>query len=169
MARVSKDEEIRRSRDHSQAFGDDSPSSRPFGPPQDEVQSKPRTIWRDSCLSDLRRAAGGRLPPPKARFWPFGRAWRSAPGCSAVEMLALAARMFGALRAPRALASARRVDAARRLRVVMALIGAAAVGDGKRLARQLLDLPQQRPLAVVAQRNRAARAPARAVRPMRWT
>ena len=41
--------------------------------------------------------------------------------------------------------------------------------DVELLAGQPLDVAQQRPLVIGAERNRDARAPARAVRPMRWT
>lgn len=46
--------------------------------------------------------------------------------------------------------------ASRGLRVVAAGVGAAAIGEGQRLARQALDLTQQGALAIVAKRDCAA-------------
>ena len=50
-----------------------------------------------------------------------------------------------------------------------AAAGGAAVSERQRLTGQFLDLAQERPFAVVAEEVARPEAPARAVRPMRWT
>ena len=109
-------------------------SRRPFGPPQDAVPSSCAQLARLASISPAGARAGGRLPPPKARFWPLRpRRAFGAGMLRAVDMLALAARMLR-----RAAAADMRLGrrpaaliAARGLRVVVARIGAAAVGDGE--------------------------------------
>src|SRR5512139_664479 len=130
MARVSKDEEIRPEPRFSihRRSGTTILRDGPSGLLRMRFRQKPRTIWRDSRLSDLGRARRRAIAAAEGALLAVRpRLALGAGMLRAVDMLALAARMFRRVagadmrlgRRPAALI------AARRLRVVMALIGAA--------------------------------------------
>ena len=93
---------------------------------------------------------------------------------SAVAMTMTVARAVALTGGPRRMWTS---VAARRAAVAVTAVGAdggearvaATVGGRDGLARHLLDVAQQAALVVVAERDGEPSAPARAVRPMRWT